>query len=67
MEKSWPEDYAFPEDLEEPLMQRHLDDLFEYELRVMLRSDLVIGDEFRSKLEPGVMPMQTRVFNISVR
>jgi hypothetical protein len=55
VEESWPEDYAFPEDLEEPLTQRHLDDLFEYELRVMLRSDLSIGDDFRSKLESKVI------------
>ncbi len=55
MEESWPEDYAFPEDLEEPLTQRHLDDLFEYEWRVMLRSDLSIGDDVRSKLESKVI------------
>ena len=51
VEAAWPEDYRFPEDLEEPLTQRHLNDLFEYELRVMLRSDLVIGTELGAKLE----------------
>ena len=54
LEEEWPEDHQFPGDLEVPLTLGHLMDVFQYELRVMLRSDLVIGDGFRNKLDANV-------------
>ena len=54
VESTWPEDFVFPGDLNEPLGMDTMADIFCYEMNVLLRADLRIGDAFKAKLDAKV-------------